>query len=72
MCIAWPSSPRPNSEPVASVASIELNIIHRMWLRRVMEVDIVVLGYVVGNATSISALDLRLPSIRLISSLSSF
>jgi hypothetical protein len=56
---------------VASVASIELNIIHRMWLRRVMEVDIVVLGYVVGNATSISALDLRLPSIRLIS-LSSF
>jgi hypothetical protein len=57
---------------MASVASIELNIIHRMWLRRVMEVDIVVLGDVAGNATSISALDLRLPSIRLISSLSSF
>jgi hypothetical protein len=57
---------------MASVTSIELNIIHRMWLRRVMEVDIVVLGDVAGNATSISALDLRLPCIRLISSLSSF
>jgi hypothetical protein len=57
---------------VASVTSIKLNIIHRMWLRRVMEVDIVMLGDVAGNATSISALDLWLPSIRLISSLSSF
>jgi hypothetical protein len=56
---------------VASVASIELNILHRMWLRRVMEVDITVLGDVTGNATSISALDLRLPSICSISSLSS-
>jgi hypothetical protein len=43
---------------VANVASIELNILHRMWLRRMMEVDIVVLGDVTGNATSISALDL--------------
>jgi hypothetical protein len=43
---------------VANVASIELNILHRMWLRRMMEVDIVVLGDVTGNATSIFALDL--------------
>jgi hypothetical protein len=57
---------------VASVSSIELNILRRMWLRCVMEVDIVVLGDVAGNATCISMLDLRLPSIRSISSLSSF
>jgi hypothetical protein len=38
---------------VANVASIELNILHRMWLHRMMEVDIVA-----GNATSISVLDL--------------
>jgi hypothetical protein len=44
MCSVWPSSPRPNSELVASVASIELNILRRMWLRCVMEVDIAVLG----------------------------
>jgi hypothetical protein len=43
---------------VANVASIKLNILHQMWLRRMMEVDIVVLGDIAGNATSISALDL--------------
>jgi hypothetical protein len=57
-CIVCPSSPCPSSEPVANVASIELNILHQMWLRRMMEVDIVVLGDIAGNATSISALDL--------------